>query len=89
MRSSSASSLWINFKFADEVSPFSPNMALCLIEAISVLRPGENRIEIKVTNRWGNRLIGDAQPGAVKVGWRLHPSIRQRRRFFPQDWLGR
>jgi hypothetical protein len=31
------------------------------------LRPGDNRIDIEVTNLWVNRLVGDAQPGAVKV----------------------
>jgi hypothetical protein len=30
------------------------------------LKQGENNIEIKVTNLWVNRLIGDQQPGMVK-----------------------
>ena len=29
-------------------------------------KPGENVIEIKVTNLWVNRLIGDQQPDAAK-----------------------
>jgi hypothetical protein len=32
------------------------------------LRPGQNRIEVKVTNRAINRMIGDKQPGAKPVG---------------------
>lgn len=36
------------------------------IDATAALRPGENQIEIKVTNSWVNRIIGDLQPGAEK-----------------------
>ena len=35
-------------------------------DVTSALKPGANHIEIKVTNLWPNRLIGDAQPGAQK-----------------------
>jgi hypothetical protein len=31
------------------------------------LLPGANRLDIEVTNLWVNRLVGDAQPGGVKV----------------------
>jgi hypothetical protein len=31
------------------------------------LLPGANRLDIEVTNLWVNRLVGDAQPGAVKI----------------------
>jgi hypothetical protein len=30
------------------------------------LKPGTNRIEIKITNLWPNRIIGDQQPSAQK-----------------------
>ena len=29
-------------------------------------RPGRNHLTIKIANLWVNRLIGDAQPGAVR-----------------------
>lgn len=39
-----------------------------------LVRPGRNRLEIKVANLWVNRLIGDAQPGARKVTWTPLPT---------------
>jgi hypothetical protein len=36
------------------------------VDATEALKPGANEIEVKVTNLWVNRLIGDAQPDAVK-----------------------
>ena len=30
------------------------------------LKPGANHLEIKVTNLWPNRMIGDQQPGNAK-----------------------
>ena len=35
--------------------------------ATYVLRPGANTVEIKVTNGWANRIIGDRQPSATKT----------------------
>ena len=37
------------------------------VDATGALRPGENRIEIKVTNGWANRIIGDRQPNATRT----------------------
>jgi hypothetical protein len=36
------------------------------MDVTDVLKPGENKLEIKVTNLWVNRLIGDQQPDATK-----------------------
>jgi hypothetical protein len=33
----------------------------------SQLRPGQNELEVEVTNLWVNRLVGDAQPDAERV----------------------
>jgi hypothetical protein len=30
------------------------------------MKPGENKLEIRVANLWVNRLIGDQQPNAAK-----------------------
>jgi hypothetical protein len=36
------------------------------VDLTGALKAGENRIEIKVTNLWVNRMIGDQQPWAMK-----------------------
>ena len=36
------------------------------VELTSGLKPGENKLEVKVTNGWANRIIGDRQPHAPK-----------------------
>ena len=36
------------------------------VEVTSALKPGANALEIKVTNLWVNRLIGDQQPDVAK-----------------------
>jgi len=37
------------------------------VDATGALKPGENQIEIKVTNGWANRIIGDRQQNAAKT----------------------
>jgi len=37
-----------------------------LWDKTSKMKPGSNRIEVKVTNLWVNRLIGDQQPWAPR-----------------------
>ena len=36
------------------------------VDVISALKPGSNHIEVKATNLWPNRIIGDRQPNATK-----------------------
>jgi hypothetical protein len=36
------------------------------VDVTDQLKPGENRLSIRVVNFWANRMIGDLQPGAVK-----------------------
>jgi hypothetical protein len=36
------------------------------LDVTSAMKPGANALEIKVTNLWVNRLIGDQQPDATK-----------------------
>ena len=37
------------------------------IDLPDILKPGENHIEIRVSNVWANRMIGDKQPGARRI----------------------
>lgn len=37
------------------------------VDATAALKPGGNHIEVKVTNGWANRIIGDRQPNAAKT----------------------
>lgn len=42
----------------------------------ALAKKGSNRIEVRVANLWVNRLIGDAQAGAQKIGWTPSPTYR-------------
>jgi len=37
------------------------------VDATGALKPGSNTVEIKVTNGWANRIIGDRQPNVMKT----------------------
>ncbi len=37
------------------------------VDATSALKPGANSLEVKVTNGWANRIIGDRQPNVTKT----------------------
>jgi hypothetical protein len=37
------------------------------VDVTSALKPGANSLEIKVTNGWANRIIGDRQPNVTKM----------------------
>ena len=52
------------------------------------IRKGENTLEIRVTNLWVNRLIGDAQPGATKTTYTTMPFYRPDSPLLPSGLLG-
>ncbi len=53
------------------------------------LKEGENKLEIKVTNLWVNRLIGDAQPGVEqKITYTTMPFYRADAPLLPSGLLG-
>lgn len=43
------------------------------VDVTNYLKPGENKLEIAVTNQWSNRLIGDERYPANDGGYRLGP----------------
>jgi hypothetical protein len=70
------SSLWLNLGRVGDIAEVSVNgrvlgtlwKAPYRIDLGGVLKPGENRLEIRITNEWTNRLIGDqAAPEDKKV----------------------
>lgn len=52
------------------------------------VRPGRNRLQLRVANLWINRLIGDAQPGAEKVTWTASPTYRKDAPLRPSGLIG-
>jgi hypothetical protein len=59
------------------------------VELNNVLKTGENTIEIKVTNLWVNRLIGDAQPEIKnKITFTTMPFYQANSPLLPSGLLG-
>jgi hypothetical protein len=59
------------------------------VDATGVLRQGANRIEIRVTDLWVNRLIGDAQPyAAQKYTYTTQPLYRADSPLLASGWIG-
>lgn len=59
------------------------------VDVTDALKPGGNRLEIKVTNLWVNRLIGDAQPDAArKYTYTTQPFYRAESPLLPSGLLG-
>ncbi|MBQ7517687.1 MAG: hypothetical protein IJU13_04590 [Bacteroidales bacterium] len=52
------------------------------------LKPGENELEIEVTNLWVNRLIGDEQPGARRLTFTTYPYFSAQDALLPSGLLG-
>lgn len=58
------------------------------VDITDAVRRGSNRIEIRVTNLWVNRLIGDAQPGAQKVTFTVFQPYQPDAPLRPSGLLG-
>ncbi len=59
------------------------------VDITSALRDGDNDLEVRVTNLWVNRLIGDAQPGDhPKYAYTIMPFYRAESPLLPSGLLG-
>jgi hypothetical protein len=59
------------------------------VDVTSAIQPGVNTLEIKVTNLWVNRLIGDQQPDAArKYTYTAMPFYRADSALLPSGLLG-
>jgi len=53
------------------------------------LKSGDNQLEIVVANPWRNRIIGDQQRGAKKIGWtQIVPYVAGTDPLLPAGLLG-
>ena len=58
-------------------------------DVTGALKPGANTVQIKVTNLWANRLIGDQQPNATKKhAWTSLNVLRADSPLLPSGLLG-
>jgi hypothetical protein len=58
------------------------------LDVTRALKPGANTFTIEVTNLWPNRLIGDKQPGAVKVAFASIDAYAASTPLLPSGLLG-
>lgn len=45
------------------------------VDIPQALKSGANNVEVRVANKWVNRLIGDEQPGANRIGFTTIPTF--------------
>jgi hypothetical protein len=57
-------------------------------DVTGLTRPGINTVEIRVTNLWVNRLIGDAQPGAKPITFTTLKTYRADAPLRPSGLIG-
>jgi hypothetical protein len=58
------------------------------IDTTSAVKKGTNELVLKVTNAWVNRLIGDEQPGAVRIAFTDVKPYRADSPLLPSGLLG-
>ena len=59
------------------------------VDATGALKPGANSVEIRVTNLWVNRIVGDLQPDQVKkYTYTAQPFYRADSPLLPSGLMG-
>ena len=59
------------------------------VDVTDAVTPGANRVEVRVSNLWPNRLIGDKQPGATrKYAFAVLDNFRADSPLLPSGLLG-
>ena len=58
------------------------------VEVTRAIHPGKNTLEVRVADKWVNRLVGDAQPGAKKITYTPLPTYRADAPLQPSGLLG-
>ena len=59
-----------------------------VVDVTSAVHPGKNELQIKVTNVWPNRLIGDKQPGARRIAYATFDPYKADSPLLPSGLLG-
>jgi hypothetical protein len=58
------------------------------LDITAALQAGDNRLQIRVTNLWPNRLIGDRQPGARPIAFATFDPFKADSPLLPSGLLG-
>jgi hypothetical protein len=59
------------------------------LDITKAIKPGENKVEIEVTNTWHNRLIGDAMlPPEKRITWTTAPFRLKDKPLLPAGLVG-
>jgi hypothetical protein len=59
-----------------------------VVDVTNALHAGKNELEVKVTNVWPNRMIGDKQPGARQIAYATFDPYKADSPLLPSGLLG-
>ena len=60
-----------------------------VVDVTDALKAGVNRLEVKVTNVWPNRMIGDKQPGMPRIAYSTFDPFKADSPLLPPAFSGR